>query len=137
MTDWHICPDCGHETTTTTGLAAHGRQTHSWTPATNQARPGPNLPGWDAWTGTDPDGRGHDPDPRWRTDAACRGHDPQVFYPPTGDTRAAERARAICRGCPVQDACLTYALDTNQTHGIWGATSPVERRAIRRRRNVA
>lgn len=26
-----------------------------------------------------------------------------------------------CDGCPVRDECLTYAIETRQQHGVWGA----------------
>ncbi len=41
-------------------------------------------------------------------------------------------AKAICAGCVVKDACLEFGL--HQPDGIWGGTTPGERRRIRRRR---
>ena len=38
--------------------------------------------------------------------------------------------KAICRACPVQVACLTYALDAGEAHGIWGGLSADERRTL-------
>jgi len=69
----------------------------------------------------------------WRDYAACRDHDPDLFFPgsePTPSQIAA--ARAICSACPVQDECLTYALESNQTDGIWGGQTPTGRRKLRR-----
>lgn len=79
-------------------------------------------------------------DPSWRDDAACKDTDPDLFYP-VGTTGLAleqiENAKAVCRGCIAQLACLEYALANNEEHGIWGGTSEEERRAIRRKRAKA
>jgi WhiB family redox-sensing transcriptional regulator len=72
----------------------------------------------------------------WRDSAACRHHDPDLFFP-IGTTGAGvaeiERAKAICSGCPVQSACLTYALASHQQYGIWGGSDEDQRRQLRRR----
>jgi WhiB family redox-sensing transcriptional regulator len=72
----------------------------------------------------------------WRDAAACRSVDPDLFFP-VGTTGPAllqiHEAKAVCRGCPVRDACLQWALDTGQTIGVWGGTSENERRALKRR----
>jgi WhiB family transcriptional regulator, redox-sensing transcriptional regulator len=74
----------------------------------------------------------------WRLSAACRDLDPDVFFPSDpGGIRAdgIERAKAVCAGCPVQNACLAFALATNSEFGIWGGRDEQERRALRRRRH--
>jgi len=68
----------------------------------------------------------------WREQAACRGFDTDLFFPETDEDAAP--ALAICQGCPVREACLEFALATNQADGVWGGTTPDERRRIRRRR---
>lgn len=68
----------------------------------------------------------------WRADAACRGVDPNVFFP-LADEEAGS-AKAICATCPVRDDCLDYALATRQGDGVWGGLTEVERRRLRRRR---
>jgi len=40
-------------------------------------------------------------------------------------------AKAVCFGCAVRAACLSYALATGQA-GIWGGTTQEERHVIRR-----
>lgn len=73
----------------------------------------------------------------WRASAACRDIDTELFFPlgETGDAlEQAERAKAICRTCPVQEECLDYALTANEQAGIWGGATEAERRSIRRRR---
>jgi WhiB family transcriptional regulator, redox-sensing transcriptional regulator len=63
---------------------------------------------------------------------AQRDQDPEIWFPANGDRAAAERAKAICRVCPVRSACLEWALAANERTGIWGGTTPNERRALRR-----
>ena len=73
----------------------------------------------------------------WRQRAACLAEDPELFFPigTTGPAiRQAEEARTICRRCPVVTECLSWALDTGVEHGVWGAQTEDERRALRRRR---
>lgn len=77
-------------------------------------------------------------DEDWRHDAACRDEDPDLFFV-IGNTGPAllqiEDAKAVCQRCPlaVVDACLAFALRTNQEAGVWGNTSEDERRALKRR----
>ena len=71
----------------------------------------------------------------WRQQAACRDADTELFFPES-DT-AAGPALAICGECPVREACLDFALATNQADGIWGGATETERRRLRRRRRAA
>ena len=72
----------------------------------------------------------------WRQRAACRGVNPDVFYPASDED--AEPAKAICNACPVRQACLEHALATRERDGIWGgATERERRRIIRQRRKSA
>ncbi|WP_324653827.1 WhiB family transcriptional regulator [Georgenia sp. H159] len=72
----------------------------------------------------------------WRHQAACLHEDPELFFP-VGDARPllaqVEEAKAVCRQCPVIDACLSWALETRQDTGVWGGRSESERRKLRRR----
>ena len=52
----------------------------------------------------------------WRTKAACHGLDPQVFYPETDEE--AMPAKQVCSMCPVQGACLEYALARRDQGGL-------------------
>lgn len=76
----------------------------------------------------------------WRTHAACRREDPDLFFP-IGTTGPAlvqtEQAKSVCRRCPVEEQCLQWALDTGQSIGVWGGTSETERRALARRAAAA
>ena len=80
----------------------------------------------------------HDSAP-WRESSLCAQTDPDVFFPPPGG-RGGEPARRICRRCPVQTECLETALAKPQhedEYGVWGGTSPRERRALRAERGAA
>ena len=80
------------------------------------------------------------PDTAWQAKAACRGPQAAVFFPPTHperkDERAEreERAKAICASCAVRKACLEYALEIREPHGIWGGLNELERKAVLARR---
>jgi WhiB family redox-sensing transcriptional regulator len=74
--------------------------------------------------------------PVWRQKAACRGVDPDIFYPVSDEE--AEDAKAICRTCSAQELCLEWALTNREKEGVWGgATERERRRIIRRRRRSA
>lgn len=40
------------------------------------------------------------------------------------------RAKPLCQRCPVQQACLAYALDHGEEFGVWGGLTSRERRAL-------
>jgi WhiB family transcriptional regulator, redox-sensing transcriptional regulator len=64
--------------------------------------------------------------PAWQADAACldvRGAD--QFFSEAPAKQAA--ALAVCQGCPVTDACLAYAIETD-SEGVWGGTTSAARR---------
>ena len=72
----------------------------------------------------------------WRSYAACRDEDPELFFP-IGNTGPAllqiEEARQVCKRCAVSEACLQWALESGQDSGVWGGLSEDERRALKRR----
>lgn len=72
----------------------------------------------------------------WRDHAACKGLDPDLFFPPVGAN--AHEPKRVCRTCPVADYCLDYALAVNPRDdlGIWGATSQQERIRVRKLRGT-
>ncbi|MEP7060126.1 MAG: WhiB family transcriptional regulator [Actinomycetota bacterium] len=77
---------------------------------------------------------------QWRLRAACRGEDPAVFFAPAYFEKRREKhareavAKAICARCPVRTECLDSALETNETHGVWGGFNEMERRRLLRTR---
>jgi WhiB family redox-sensing transcriptional regulator len=65
--------------------------------------------------------------------AACRGTDPEFFFPVAVTGAAAEQvrsAKAVCGRCEVRADCLSYALRA-MPHGIWGGTTWEERIVMR------
>lgn len=77
------------------------------------------------------------PDGRWRDRAACRGGDPERFFPsavagPDYETQVSVAA-AVCAGCPVRAECLTWALDA-LPYGVAGGMTEQQRRDERSRR---
>lgn len=83
----------------------------------------------------------------WMDEAACQGHDPDVFFPSLAtehnrmsqakrDAIRAENLRrqspalAICATCPVKDPCLRYALSMRLTDGVWGGATEAQRRTM-------
>lgn len=71
----------------------------------------------------------------WRLEAACRDTDIRLFFPEQHDTRTTVTAKQICATCPVQPQCLAEGL--MEEHGVWGGTTELERRKIRRARRRA
>ncbi|MEE6269147.1 WhiB family transcriptional regulator [Streptomyces diastatochromogenes] len=75
----------------------------------------------------------------WLHAASCREEDPELFFPigNIGPARLQiQKAKAICRRCPVQLACRTWALETEQEDGVWGGLSEAERRRQFKRRSA-
>jgi WhiB family redox-sensing transcriptional regulator len=70
----------------------------------------------------------------WRTLAACRGLDPDLFFPERGDSFTARNAQAVCATCPVAEQCLEFAIEVGETEGIWGGLSGRQLRQERQRR---
>jgi WhiB family redox-sensing transcriptional regulator len=73
-------------------------------------------------------------DTTWREHAGCRFEDLDLFFPAGAGVSLSDiqAAKVVCHDCPVRDACLQFALETNQQDGIWGGTTEAERRRVRR-----
>jgi WhiB family redox-sensing transcriptional regulator len=72
----------------------------------------------------------------WWSRAACRSADPELFFPVSASGPAlgqAQRAKAVCAGCPVRADCLSYALAAGSLQGVWGGMTEDERRLLRQR----
>jgi len=63
----------------------------------------------------------------------CQESDAAAWWPDKRDlaSAATHRAIAACRRCPLQDPCSEYAIAADERFGVWGATTPNERRASR------
>jgi hypothetical protein len=75
-------------------------------------------------------------EPDWRDAGACRQEDPDLFAPDgtTGKwVPIIAQAKAICNRCPVRDACLQWAVDNRELHGIYGGLDEDERWNLLRR----
>ena len=75
----------------------------------------------------------------WRNAAACLGMDTDLFFPIeviggpkgiSGEKDRTEAAKKICAGCQVQADCLDYALENEEEYGVFGGTTPGERRNL-------
>lgn len=65
----------------------------------------------------------------WREGAVCAGIDTDLFFPST--KAGVDRARRICKVCPVRQECLQFAVEHDPL-GIWAGTTRGQRRAIAR-----
>lgn len=59
----------------------------------------------------------------WREHAACRDHDPSMWFPRSDESVIGDAAKAICATCLVRLQCLTEARRGRERHGIWGGLS--------------
>lgn len=64
--------------------------------------------------------------PEWMSDAACRGLDTDLFFPPCG--APTKDARAVCARCPVKEPCGEYGMEDK--YGIFGGLTGASRRVI-------
>ena len=68
----------------------------------------------------------------WKSSAACLDVAVKdLFFAHPSDLDSIAAAKQICRRCPVRVECLDHAMATGERQGIWGATTPAERRARR------
>lgn len=65
----------------------------------------------------------------WAGSAACKGMDPDIFFPERGDHAGVRAAKAICLKCPVKAECRDAHI--GEREGIWGGLSSRERRVYR------
>ena len=73
-------------------------------------------------------------DTDWMQRGSCRFEPPATFFP--SDGVGVEVAKRICAECPVQEACLEYALEQRIDHGVGGGTSERQRRRILKKRRA-
>lgn len=69
--------------------------------------------------------------PNWPLEANCRDQPTELFYPGPGNPDP--NTYAICHNCPVRIDCLTEAILTNETIGIWGGLGRRARIDMRKR----
>jgi WhiB family redox-sensing transcriptional regulator len=70
----------------------------------------------------------------WQSQAACRTADVEIMFP----TRAEDvpAALAFCAVCDVRAECLRWALDNDETSGVWGGMNAEDRRIKANRQPV-
>lgn len=72
----------------------------------------------------------------WQAKAKCYPEMAEDFFP-FGDERQVEvreqyeYLRRFCRPCPVREMCLQWAIEQNYDEGMFGGTTPKERRRMR------
>jgi WhiB family transcriptional regulator, redox-sensing transcriptional regulator len=71
----------------------------------------------------------------WRTRAACRTADPELFVGPLDEPLDDRHVRvnqaiAVCAPCPVRQQCLDFALAADERDGIYGGFTEWQRRRI-------
>lgn len=67
----------------------------------------------------------------WRDRASCIGLDVNDFFPEGQGQSVPSEVRRVCAACPSLQACLDHALSFPERHGIFGGTSPAERRHLK------
>lgn len=67
--------------------------------------------------------------------AACKDHDPNLWFSTSKKAEAHAEAIAICAGCPIRTACLAYSLEWAED-GVWGGHTAAERKVMRREQGV-
>ena len=79
------------------------------------------------------------PNRNWYASAACKGCDPELFFPRRGDDVSSRSAKRVCATCPVKIQCLDFAISNHEHFGIWGGVSDKGRRklAAQRRQDLA
>lgn len=68
--------------------------------------------------------------PAWVTEGLCAQVDPELFFPEKGGST--RTSKGVCAACPVRVECLTWALEHDERHGVWGGLSERERRRLRK-----
>jgi WhiB family transcriptional regulator, redox-sensing transcriptional regulator len=67
----------------------------------------------------------------WQQRGSCRNMPTELFFPEDGARRhrsaTEQRAKRVCRDCPVVAECREHAFAIGEPFGIWGATSALDR----------
>lgn len=67
-------------------------------------------------------------------EALCAQVDPFLFFPEVGESTS--NARSLCRRCADRVPCAEWAVVNRERHGIWGGTTPPQRRRLALARGV-
>jgi WhiB family redox-sensing transcriptional regulator len=69
----------------------------------------------------------------WRDRAACKGSDPEMFFPKQTNPQGYAIAKKMCEQCSVQAECRedwSQMPAAMQRHGVWWGTTDRDRRAL-------
>lgn len=64
----------------------------------------------------------------------CSMYDTDIFYPEEYTEESVAKAKSICGDCWLNTKCLSYAVANRENEGVWGGTTPRERRLMLRRK---
>ncbi|WP_318842771.1 WhiB family transcriptional regulator [Myceligenerans pegani] len=62
----------------------------------------------------------------------CRTNDPELWF--AEHSAEVERAKTLCRECPLIDGCLAGALERREPWGVWGGEVFVDGAVVARKR---
>ena len=65
-------------------------------------------------------------------DLPCRSYDPELWF--AESPADVEDAKALCRSCPVREACLASAIARHEPWGVWGGELLVQGVVVARKR---
>jgi WhiB family redox-sensing transcriptional regulator len=69
----------------------------------------------------------------WMPYAACKGMDPELFFPERGEMDKINLAKDICNRCLVVVECFDYGMNLSAREaGIYGGTTSFERLKLKR-----
>lgn len=60
----------------------------------------------------------------------CGGSGEEWF---SEDPRLQQRAATLCRACALLPVCRAYAIAAGEKAGVWGGTTPLDRKRLRRK----
>lgn len=66
--------------------------------------------------------------PEWQRRAKCSTEPLENFYAGQGKSALLNQSIAFCGDCPVRFECLEYAFTMRDEYGVWGGSSPEQRR---------
>lgn len=74
----------------------------------------------------------------WRSEAACKDEDPDIFFPDMATAHGQKISRfaiKICQECPVKVRCAQHGI-RHERYGVWGGMSEGERVRYRTKHKI-
>lgn len=69
--------------------------------------------------------------PDWRL-GVCRTMDPDLFFADENTNEPGPEVVVACGRCAISAMCLHWAMTNKEQFGVWGGTTPKQRRALNR-----